>query len=77
MDQNETTNKIAETVHRLADSPVAKLTIGGTGMGIGMMDIVHWSQVVSAVGGALVVVLTLIGILYKFYKWVRACWTEK
>lgn len=71
MDQHETTNKITETVQRVADSSVAKLAIGGTGVGVGMMDVVHWSQVVSAVGGALIVIFTLIGILFKFYKWVR------
>lgn len=72
MDQNDVTNRIVETAHRVADSPVAKLSIGGAGMGIGMMEIVHWSQVITALGGAIVVILTLIGILHKFYKWVRS-----
>jgi hypothetical protein len=71
MEHNEASSRAIEAVHRIADSTPAKLTIGGAGVGIGMMEIVHWSQVISAIGGALVVLLTLVGILYKFYKWVR------
>lgn len=50
----------------------AKLSIGGAGIGMGMIDhIVHWAQVVSILGGAIIVLVTLAGMAYKAYRKIR------
>lgn len=47
----------------------AQLIIGATGIGIGFIDqVVHWAQIISVVGGAIIVVVTLIGMLKKAWK---------
>lgn len=47
----------------------AKLAIGGAGIGVGLIDhIVSWAQVISIVGGAVIVMVTLIGMAIKAYK---------
>lgn len=47
----------------------AKLAIGGAGIGVGLIDhIVNWAQVISICGGAIIVIITLIGMAVKAYK---------
>ena len=55
------------------DIPVtAKLAVGSAGIGVGLIDqIVHWAQIVSILGGALIVIITLAGMVYRTYKKVR------
>lgn len=47
----------------------AKLAIGGAGIGVGLIDhIVHWAQIISIIGGAIIVLVTLAGMAYKAYR---------
>ena len=47
----------------------AKLTIGGAGVGMGFIDhIVNWAQVISVVGGSIIVMITLAGMCYRGFK---------
>jgi hypothetical protein len=49
-----------------------QLAVGATGIGIGLIDhIVHWAQVVSIVGGAIIVIITLSGMIAKAWKRLR------
>ena len=59
-------NKIQEIAEA---SPVIKLAAGGIGIGVGLIDqIVSIAQVISIVGGAIIVIITLVGMLYKLVK---------
>jgi hypothetical protein len=50
----------------------AKLAVGGAGIGVGLIDhIVHWAQVVSILGGAVIVLVTLAGMVYKAYRRIK------
>jgi hypothetical protein len=53
-----------------SDIPVvAKLAVGGAGIGVGLIDhIVHWAQIVSILGGAVIVLVTLAGMAYKAFR---------
>ena len=59
--------------HRLQElsetSPAVKLVAGGLGIGVGLIDqIVSWAQIISILGGAIIVIFTLIGMAYRGYK---------
>jgi len=44
----------------------AKLAIGAAGVGVGLIDqIVSWAQIVSVIGGAIIVIITLVSMIYR------------
>ena len=46
-----------------------QLTVGGAGIAVGLIDhIVHWAQVFSICGGAIIVLVTLTGMAIKGWK---------
>ena len=66
-----------ESDHRFQEfseaSPAIKLVAGGIGISVGLIDqIVSWAQVISIIGGAIIVLVTLIGMAIKGYKWLKS-----
>jgi hypothetical protein len=59
-----------EKIHHLTEfSPATKLVAGSIGISVGLIDqVVSWAQVISIVGGAIIVVITLIGMAHRAYK---------
>lgn len=54
-------------------SPAIKLVAGSVGIGVGLIDqIVSWAQVVSIIGGAIIVLITLFGMALKGYRWLKS-----
>lgn len=53
-------------------SPAIKLVAGSVGIGVGLIDqIVSWAQVVSIIGGAIIVLITLVGMALKGIRYIR------
>lgn len=50
----------------------AQLVVGGVGIGVGFMEnVIHWAQVVSILGGAIIVLVTLGGMIWKGLKCLK------
>lgn len=59
-----------EKIHHLTEfSPATKLVAGSIGISVGLIDqVVSWAQVISIVGGAVIVLVTLLGMAHRAYK---------
>jgi hypothetical protein len=53
------------------DAPSVKFAAGVAGVSMGLIDqVVSVAQVVSVVGGAIIVIFTLLRMLYNGFKWL-------
>jgi hypothetical protein len=51
---------------------MAQLTVGTVGIGVGFIEqVVHWAQIISVVGGAIIVIITLLGMVLKAIRKLR------
>lgn len=50
-------------------SDVQQVIIGGAGVGVGFIDqVVNIAQIISVVGGAIIIIITLFGMAIKAFK---------
>lgn len=62
----------AERLQSTTEGAAVKLVAGGIGIGVGLIDqIVSWAQIISILGGAIIVVITILGMLIRGFKWLK------